>query len=396
MFIGKVYVDLQVLKCRVDMKLQGIALLLLLIISATGLTAIYIAYNADVSGREQDVYFGASFGGNTLEEAKLLIDKVESYTNYFLVNSYDVSNNETVLTEICDYAAEANLHFTVYFFSVIGHAWQQEWVEMASNRWGEKFLGVYLRDEHGGRQIDLNEPVVNASSYSDAAEQFTNIISATDSMQILNGKGIPVVTSDYALYYFDYLAGFDTVFVELGWNNSRTQQIALCRGAANALEKEWGAIITWTYMKPPYIANGLEILQDMHTAYDAGAQYIIVFNYPVYPEGNPYGILTEEHFEAMQQFWDYMQNEGKTAEKITAQTALLLPKDYGSALRGTDDKIWGLWEPDSTAQQIWLNINYLSDKYGLKLDIIYDDGKINPAEKYDTIYLWNQTIPKAS
>ena len=79
----------------------------------------------------------------------------QDYSNYFLINSYDLSNNETALNEICDYAAEADLHFTVYFFSLYNSTWKIEWVEAASHRWGEKFLGVYLRDEPGGRQIDL-------------------------------------------------------------------------------------------------------------------------------------------------------------------------------------------------------------------------------------------------
>ena len=59
-------------------------------------------------------------------------------------------------------------------------------------------------------------------------------------------------TSDYALYWFDYKAGYDTVFTEFGWNNSRQMDIALCRGAATVKGKDWGAIITWTYDQPPY------------------------------------------------------------------------------------------------------------------------------------------------
>jgi hypothetical protein len=375
------------------MKLLGIPLLILIVISAVGVASIYIACNAQGSDDDQDFYFGVSFGGNTTAEAKLLIDKVKDYSNYFLINSYDLSNNETALNEICDYAAEADLHFTVYFFSLYNSTWKIEWVEAASHRWGEKFLGVYLRDEPGGRQIDLNETVPIASNFSDAADKYVDSISSSFSMHTLNSKNIPVFTSDYALYYFDYLAGHDIVFVELGWNVSRTQQIGLCRGAANVLDKDWGAIITRTYMEPPYITSGPEILQDMYTAYEAGAKYIVVFNWPVHPEGNPYGILTEEHFEAMQQFWDYTQTDGKAAEKITAQVALLLPEDYGVGLRHLNEKIWGLWQPDNDYQQIWQNINKLSDRYGLKLDIIYNDGKIDPAKIYKNVYLWNQTIP---
>jgi hypothetical protein len=63
--------------------------------------------------------------------------------------------------------------------------------------------------------------------------------------------------------------------------------------------KQWGAIITWTYNSPPYLESGKEMLRDMMMAYRAGAKYIIVFNYP---KINPYGILTEEHFNAVKTF----------------------------------------------------------------------------------------------
>jgi hypothetical protein len=83
------------------MKLLGIPLLILIVISAVGVASIYIACNAQGSDDDQDFYFGVSFGGNTTAEAKLLIDKVKDYSNYFLINSYDLSNNETALNEIC-------------------------------------------------------------------------------------------------------------------------------------------------------------------------------------------------------------------------------------------------------------------------------------------------------
>src|SRR3972149_11720428 len=61
------------------------------------------------------LFFGVTFGGKTANEAKLLIDKVKGYTNFFLVNSWDISTNETALNEVCDYAAKADLKFMVFF-----------------------------------------------------------------------------------------------------------------------------------------------------------------------------------------------------------------------------------------------------------------------------------------
>ena len=376
---------------------KPVALILLtfLVISAS-ITSIFV-HNQINQDSKEEFFFGVTYGQNTLEEAKILIDKVKNYTNLFIINSYPITRTNTnplILNEICDYAAKANLHFIVYFFSFLSGPWQQEWLDTAKQTWGEKFLGVYLRDEHGGRQIELTEPINSsmASNYSDAANQFIQTISTSFSMKLLHDKTVPVFTADFALYHYDYLAGFDTVFAELGWNNSRIREIALCRGAANMLKKDWGTIITWTYMQPPYIASSTEIYQDMVTAFNAGAKYVILFNYPQYPEDNQYGILKDEHFSAMKQFWHYAASCPRGAEKITAQVAYILPKDYGWGMRRLDDNIWGIWDADEKSPIIWENLNKLETKYGLKLDIIYDDSRYNPKGKYYQVYLWNATI----
>jgi hypothetical protein len=392
------------------MKFIGLPLLVLLVISAVGLPFTYISYTVWGSSSKQGFFFGVSYGQNTTAEAKLLIDKVKDYTNFFLINSWDLCLNETALNEVCDYAANANLHFMVFFDFISNQTflWHQTWLDTAKQRWGDKFLGIYLYDEPGGKQVDTGawdggdcvpKLYTNVKSPSDAVNVFVSL-GSTQSMHDVKGRGIPVFTSDFALYWYDYQAGYDSVFVELGWNNSRTQQIALCRGAANSFGRDWGAIITWTYQHPPYIASGPEILQDMRTAYQAGAKYIIVFNFPTNPEGNPYGILTEEHFTAMQQFWSYTQSFPKGAEKTAGQVALVLPKNYGGGLRRVDDNLWGpsnmTWRStlpaDTQSPLIWENMNKLSERYGLKLDIVFDGNRVYLIKKYSTVYLWNDTI----
>ena len=341
----------------------------------------------------RDVFFGVSFGLNTTAEAKLLIDKVKDYTNLFVINSWAISTNETALNEICNYAVEAELHFMV-FFSFVSHftySWHIPWLEAAKERWGEYFLGIYLYDEPGGKQIDKDHwrgsgsPQGSFSNYSEAANWFISEINNSISMQDLRVRNIPVFTSDYALYWFDYLAGYDCVFAEFGWNHSRIKHIALVRGAANVQGKEWGVIITWAYNHPPYLENGTKLLEDLILAYRAGANYIVIFNYP---KINPYGILTEEHFEAMRKFWRLI-NSGSPIAKIKADIAFVLPRDYGWGMRTPDDNIWGYWPPDDLAPRIWRETNELMETYGLKLDIIYDDSRFNYKRKYSKIYFWN-------
>ena len=375
-------------------KLLGLIFLTILVGFAS-ITSLYFYYLNGNEDSKEKFFFGVSYGQNTVEEAKTLIDKVKNYTNLFIINSYPITTNYTdpeILNEICDYAAKADLYFIVYFFSFLAGDWQQEWIDMARQTWGEKFLGVYLRDEPGGRQIEMGDPVENASSYKEAADNYVKTVSSYFSNQFLNSKGVPIFVSDFVLYYYDYLAGFDIVFAEFGWNNSRIRQIGLCRGAAEMVNKDWGVIITWTYMEPPYIGSGEEIYQDMVTAYNGGAKYVVLFNYPQYPEGNQYGILSDEHFSAMTQFWDHVSAHPREAEKIAERVAYVLPNYYGWGMRHPDDKIWGIWDADEKSQTIWENLIKLEKKYELKLDIIYDDPRYYIKEKYYLTYAWNSSI----
>jgi hypothetical protein len=350
---------------------------------------------------EDALFFGVTFGSESANEAKFLIDKVKGYTNLFVVDSWTISINETALNEVCDYAVKANLKFIVFFdyISHVTYSWHLSWLENAKERWGDNFLGVYLYDEPGGRQIDegqwdrgpqLRGVFSNLSSYSDAASRFITSISMSQSMMDVKNFSISLFTSDYALYWFDYLAGYDTIFTELGWNHSRTQQIALCRGAARTQGKDWGAIITWKYNDPPYLETGPEMLDDMLTAYRAGANYVIIFNYPVV---NEYGALRGEHFWALQQFWSRIHAFPRSIfGTIDGEIAYVLPKNYGWGMRWSDDKIWGLWPADTLSLSIWNNATQLTDKYGLKLDIIYDDVDFRLLDKYSKIFFWNATI----
>lgn len=284
------------------------------------------------------------------------------------------------------------------FISRITFPWHQQWLDNAKQRWGNKFLGVHLRDELGGKQIEKTETVTNATDYSDAASKFIQSIQSYNSTIDAKNKGIKLFTSDHALYWWDYMAGYDTVFAELGWNISTSRQIALCRGAANMQGKDWGAIITWKTSDPPYLASGEEIYGDMISAYLAGAKYVIVFNYPKYPQDNPYGILSNDHFSAMQNFWKYIHAYPRsTYGQVDAQAVLVLPKDYGWGMRRSQyivqDKIWGLWFEDEKAPVILNSVNKLDAKYALQLDIIYEDQRFNYEGKYLQVYFWNSTLP---
>jgi len=387
------------------MKFISLFLLITLAISFVYLPTILFYYQLENEASNEKIFFGVSFGGNTASQAKLLIDKVKGYTNFFLINNWDIALNETTLTEISQYAIDANLSIMVYYDLIPykNQTWIQPWFDTAKERWGDQFLGVYLYDEPGGKQIESGQwrsgPTaeklfVNVSDYSDAANRFTTAIPSSEFMQFVKYNSLSVFTSDFALYWFDYLAGYDSVFVELGWDHNRTQHIALGRGAANVQEKDWGAIIVWKSQDPEdedkgVYKTGPEMLQDMLVAYQAGAKYVIVFNYPY---EQPFGILEEEHFAAMETFWNKIRSPQQgSLEKVEGEVAFVLPKDYGWGMRTPNDNMWGIWEADNRSQLIWDNMNKLIERYGLKLDIIYDDARFSFEQKYSKIYLWNAT-----
>jgi hypothetical protein len=210
-------------------------------------------------------------------------------------------------------------------------------------------------------------------------------------LEYLHEKSVTTFTSDYALYWFDYLSGYDVVMAQVGWNHTIEQDIALVRGAANLQNKKWGAIITWKYNKSPYLDSGEAIFDQMRTAYEAGAEYVVIFNYAEDMTG-PYGTLQNEHFDALERFWNEVVRSSAVKQgSIEAEAVLVLPENYGWGMRDSGDKIWGLWGPDEKSQQIWALSRNLLDQYGLGLDIVYDDPEFTVAEKYPQIYYWNHT-----
>ena len=266
-------------------------------------------------------------------------------------------------------------------------------------KYPDNFLGVYFDDEQGGRQLDLHDHrwVFEAENHTDAATQFVRA-SYTWLNQgfVRNGIGTDIApsdftlfTSDYALYWFDFLAGYDAVFAQFGWNYSRQLNVALCRGAATVQNREWGAIITWTYNNQPYIESGEELYNDLVLAYENGAKYVLVFD-----SNKEYtqGILKEEHLEALKQFWHYTKENPRILTPVNERVAYVLPKDFAYGFRGPNDKIWGLWEADDLSLRISTDLGGVLEEYETNLDIIYDDG-IEFDNLYRKIIFWNETSP---
>lgn len=342
-----------------------------------------------------DVFVGVEAAYGDVEDIKKLIDEVRSYTNLFVIGSTEITFNITKLDEICQYVYDKGLYFIVYTHPTVRFA-QPQWVNDARQRWSERFLGLYVYDEVGGRQIDRAplRLVEQADNYTDAANKYVerldeNLKHLTE--YYVHAGNLTLFSADYALYWFDYKGGYDVILAEFGWNHSRPLNVALSRGAATAQGRDWGVMITWTYYNPPYLESGEELYNDMILAYKSGANYIVVFNYP---KISTYGILQQEHLDALKKFWKYIGHNSRTVDEIDDRVAYVLPKDYGYGFRGPNDKIWGLWEADELSSKIWNDVNntWLSNCQ-LKMDIIYEDAlNYNGTSRYFKLIFWNGTI----
>jgi hypothetical protein len=384
---------------------RGLIVVVLALTTAL-LAALFVVrpFASDENSNAPQCYVGVAFCGNTTREAELLIDRVKSYSNLFILQSGPVSGNETSINEICEYAVAAKLNIIVYFGdldpAVLARknlTWRTSWVSSAGARWGKQFLGVYYYDERGGITLDADKNATQwhlppNSTYDSVATGFINGFLGDSGTVELKAQAVPIFASDYALYWFDYLSGYDVILGQVGWNHSLVQDVALLRGASNLQHKDWGAIITWKYSVPPYLASGEEIYEQMVSVYESGAKYIAIFNYP-YSDANGYGTMRDEHFSALEKFWNDIKDGKVVWGSINADAVLVLPRNYGWGMRNPEDTIWGFWGTDEKSPQIWELSRELISSYGFRLDIVYDDPAFPFAGEYAKVFNWDSSIP---
>ena len=358
-----------------------------------------------------DFFVGVEYAlsDSSVEGCKALVDRVKNFTNLFVVDSLGIALDKKSITEVCDYVYDAGLYFVVFYISL--HEKQDSdlvlrynyyphiWIAEARKKYGDKFLGAYTMDEPGGNQLDSGsfQLVKDAEDQVQAAELFVNLLNGHIDYYLYarECEDIMVLTSDYGFYWYDYKAGYDTVLVEFAWNHSRPLHVALCRGAANAHNKDWGVMVTWTYNTPPYLVSGNALYDDLISAYDNGAKYTVIFDHPA-TDYSDYGILTEEHFEALEKFWNYINENPNKHGIIKASAVYVLPENFGFGFRSANDKIWGLWSGDTDGRvpAIWSDVNQLLAEYGFGLDIIYSDQEFDAdlQNSYDEVFWWTEPI----
>jgi hypothetical protein len=400
------------------MKPKQLAVLLILLLISPFLINLDLTSKAENAQTSTSLYFGVDVAFESLSATEQLIDKVSFYTNLFVIGCYGPKSlsdngrpiyNETRLNVISQYVYGKGLSFIVY--SDDPRFPSSEWLKNATSNFGNRFLGIYYYDEPGGKQLDqANYPAFEyAKNFSDAANKYVNTINwyirsgpFSIAQNFDNQTQVPLVTSDYGLYWYDYQAGYDTIFAEYGWNSgweaySRQLNVALVRGAATALDKDWGIMITWAYQQPPYMEPGPQLYDDMVSAYENGAKYIIVFDSN---KNFTQNVLQQDQLDAMKQFWQYTKENPRTGIPVSDRSAYVLPENYGAGLRSPNDTIWGLWRDDfnvaegslSFTTYISMSIATLLQMFGPQLDIVYP--RVNQTVEsigYQNIMYWNDT-----
>ena len=148
-------------------------------------------------------YVGVTYCGESVEEAKQLIDKVKSYTNLFVLQSGSLQIRPEEINQIVDYAVDSDLHFMVYFGNK-HWKFRNDWFETFDHSWDDHFLGIYFGDEPGGIMLD------SKMSFPDDSSQ--NIIDKrVDGSIYLRIPALPPATGDggWITYQRD-----GTIFVE--------------------------------------------------------------------------------------------------------------------------------------------------------------------------------------
>jgi hypothetical protein len=361
---------------------KKVSLIMIAVLIASLLVVFYARHNSSTQ-----VYIGVEFlYAGDMNICRALVNKTKNYTNLIVVGlskDMEICKNSTLLDQVCNYLYSQGFKFIIQLTAPTKFSYNiTEWVMSATKKYGDNFIGIYYFDEPGGRQLDDKSKFVTQSeSLDEAAEKYIYYLYVHIKPYIQTG--VKLFTADYALYWFDYKSGYDVILCEFGWNHTREIQMALCRGAAEVQGKEWGVIITWTYMKPPYLGSADELYNDLVLAYHGGAKYMVIFEY---------NIMNEEHFEALKEFWNYVKlYPGKHGE-CKSEAAYLNPKNFAFGFRIENDTVWGLWH-DPLGRKIWNDIVKLVDEYKCHLNIIYDDEEFaGSLRKYKQIFMWNQTI----
>ena len=108
------------------------------------IVSLFIAFGG-FEAQSSELFVGVDAAYDNLQEIKLFIDEVSSYTNTIILGSTGITHNFSKLNEACEYIYDKGMYFMIYAHP-IGDPdellIQRQWILDAKPRWGEQFLGL--------------------------------------------------------------------------------------------------------------------------------------------------------------------------------------------------------------------------------------------------------------
>jgi len=155
---------------------------------------------------------GVTYCGDSVQEAKELVDKVKDYTNLFVLQSGPLMGNTIAMEEIGDYVVASNLNYAVSGSTKIkGFGFDSKsktvsnWLIEVKERWGKQFIGIYYNDEPGGKMLDGTVSLEQARKETGTEGQYAgSVITKAD-------KGIDIVFYDGYGTHESYYYGSDGI-----------------------------------------------------------------------------------------------------------------------------------------------------------------------------------------
>ena len=141
-----------------------LSLVIITVIAVSSFAAIedYLPSSTHAAAKKP-FYVGVTFCGDSIADAKQLIDKVKDYTNLFVLQSGPLMQNITATEQIGDYAINAGLNLILYYGKSGDPSTCVSLLNLAKARWGNHFLGLYYQDEPGGNMLD-SQATLNAGN----------------------------------------------------------------------------------------------------------------------------------------------------------------------------------------------------------------------------------------
>ncbi len=211
---------------KLTLRASVAAMLFIVVVATFSIVDQAQTVSAAQSTKDDTFYVGVTYCGNSVSEAKLLIDKVKDYTNLFILQSGPLQQDGAAINETGDYAVANGMHFMVYL-GINSVALANNWLSTYDGHWGNYFLGIYMIDEPGGKMLDggtyLINPVTQEGISKAADGTITSHLNGTQDYFMRNGT---VIAEDLnGLYYDKTLYYSNGTVTAQDWNGTQINPI---------------------------------------------------------------------------------------------------------------------------------------------------------------------------